>query len=148
MADLGQAYVQIVPSAKGIKANLERELSGSGIGAAGEAAGHDLGGQLLGGLKEGIENNMNPLESAVYDMAMSGALAFGNDGKYAAEPVSVMGGFDYSRLAREIAGAVSTRPVVIEGDTSRIFKVVQRENYTRTRATNYNSLALARARAY
>ena len=40
---------------------------------------------------------------------------------------------------------ISDRPVVIEGDTSRIFKVVQKANQTQTRATNYNILAGARA---
>ena len=51
MADLGQAYVQIVPSAKGIKNNIERELSGAGLGSAGQSAGANIGGKLLGGLK-------------------------------------------------------------------------------------------------
>lgn len=120
---------------------LQSAKNALGIGSPSRVFADEVGRWIPAGAAEGIENNMNPLESAVYDMAMSGALAFGNDGKYAAEPVSVMGGFDYSRLAREIAGAVSTRPVVIQGDTSRIFKVVQRENRTRTVATNYNILA-------
>lgn len=49
MADLGKAYVEIVPSAKGIKGKIEKELSGGG--AAGESAGKNLGGKLLSGLK-------------------------------------------------------------------------------------------------
>lgn len=50
MADLGKAYVEIVPSAKGIRAKLEKEL-GSGVGSGSEKAGANLGGKLLSGLK-------------------------------------------------------------------------------------------------
>lgn len=40
MSDIATAYVQIVPSARGLKGNLEKELDGSGAGeAAGEKAG-------------------------------------------------------------------------------------------------------------
>lgn len=46
---------------------------------------------------------------------------------------------DYSRLA----AAIAERPIIIEGDTNRIFRVVNSTNTTRTRATNYNALARA-----
>lgn len=48
------------------------------------------------------------------------------------------GGIDYDRLA----AAIASRPIVIEGDTNRIFKLVQKTNNVRTRATNYNALAM------
>lgn len=48
------------------------------------------------------------------------------------------GGIDYNKLA----AAIAERPVVIQGDTARIFKVVRQTNITRTRATNYNALAM------
>lgn len=50
MADLGKAYVQIVPSAKGISSSIQKELSGAG--GAGESAGQSIGSKLLGGLKK------------------------------------------------------------------------------------------------
>ena len=43
---------------------------------------------------------------------------------------------DYDRLA----AAISSRPIVIEGDTNKIFRVVRTTNTVRTRATNYNAL--------
>jgi hypothetical protein len=43
---------------------------------------------------------------------------------------------DYDRLAN----AINSRPIIIQGDTSRIFKVVRQENNIRTKATNYNAL--------
>lgn len=48
------------------------------------------------------------------------------------------GSIDYDRLA----AAIASRPIVIEGDTNRIFKLVQKTNNVRTRATNYNALAM------
>ena len=48
------------------------------------------------------------------------------------------GGIDYNKLA----AAIAERPVVIQGDTAKIFKVVRQTNVTRTRATNYNALAM------
>lgn len=49
MADLGQAYVQIVPSAKGIKTAIEKELGGAFPPA--EKTGAGMGTKLLSGLK-------------------------------------------------------------------------------------------------
>lgn len=40
-SELGQAYVQIVPSAKGIKGSIEKELGGE-ADAAGKAQADDL----------------------------------------------------------------------------------------------------------
>lgn len=45
---------------------------------------------------------------------------------------------DYNRLA----AAIAERPIVIQGDTNKIFKVVRNTNTVRTRATNYNALAM------
>lgn len=50
MADLGKAYVEIVPSAKGIRELIEQEMSRE-AGAAGESVGKGMGGKLLSGLK-------------------------------------------------------------------------------------------------
>lgn len=48
MADLGTAYVNIVPKAPGISNNIENVLNGGGAGA--EKAGQSLGKKLLGGI--------------------------------------------------------------------------------------------------
>lgn len=46
--ELGQAYIQIMPSAKGISGNIEKELSG------GEAGATKAGGKMGGALKLGL----------------------------------------------------------------------------------------------
>lgn len=48
-SELGQAYVQIVPSAKGIKGSIEKELGGE-ADAAGKSTGGRLGSALKGAL--------------------------------------------------------------------------------------------------
>ena len=54
MADLGTAYVQIVPSAQGIKGAITKEISGE-AGAAGDAGGQSMGKRLISGLaKAGV----------------------------------------------------------------------------------------------
>lgn len=49
--ELGQAYVQIMPSAKGIKGMIEKEL-GVEVSSAGESAGKSLGSNLVSTLKK------------------------------------------------------------------------------------------------
>lgn len=48
MADIATAYVQIVPSARGLKGNLEKEIDGTG---AGESAGEEAGTSFIGKMK-------------------------------------------------------------------------------------------------
>lgn len=49
MADLGTAYVQIVPSAQGIKGKITKEIGGE-VDQAGDEGGKSLGRRLIGGL--------------------------------------------------------------------------------------------------
>lgn len=49
-AELGKAYVQIMPSAKGIAGSVQKELNGE-MGDAGGLAGESLGASLVGKLK-------------------------------------------------------------------------------------------------
>ena len=49
MADLGDAYVNIIPKAPGIKKNIEGLVDGSG---AGESAGKSIGSGMVGGIKK------------------------------------------------------------------------------------------------
>lgn len=51
MPDIGTAYVQIVPSARGIKQNVQNLLEGSGVAESGEKTGNRLGSFLLKGAK-------------------------------------------------------------------------------------------------
>lgn len=51
MPDIGSAYVQIVPSATGIKQNVQNLLEGSGVAESGEKTGNRLGSFLLKGAK-------------------------------------------------------------------------------------------------
>lgn len=48
---LGKAYVQIIPSAKGISAKIGEAL-GNAPAKAGEAAGQSMGSSLVGKLKQ------------------------------------------------------------------------------------------------
>ena len=47
MADLGKAYVQIIPRATGIKGQIENVISGD-VDNAGKTAGNSLGSKLVG----------------------------------------------------------------------------------------------------
>lgn len=46
MPDVGTAYVQILPKAKGIKANIEKSMKGDAV-SAGESTGSAMGGSLV-----------------------------------------------------------------------------------------------------
>lgn len=50
MAELGNAYINIIPKAPGIEGNVQNLLSGGGAGSAAARAGESLGKQLLGGI--------------------------------------------------------------------------------------------------
>ena len=80
MPDLGKAYVQIVPSAQGIKGSITSVLGGE-VSSAGEAAKSILGSKIAMG-------------------ALSGATAVAKVGqeivKFASEAVQVGMGFDSS----------------------------------------------------
>lgn len=52
-ADLGKAYVNIIPKAPGIEANIEGLLGGSGASEGAKKAGSGLGSKLMTGLKVG-----------------------------------------------------------------------------------------------
>lgn len=111
-----------------------------GIGSPSKVFEQQVGRWIPAGVSVGIDDNMAPLNASIVGMAddMTGGFERATmSGATAAPTVSQAVGIDYAKLAQ----AISSRPVVIEGDTSRIFKVVQRENRTRTVATNYNILA-------
>lgn len=47
MPTVGQAYVQIIPSAQGISGAIQKELNGGGVESAGTAAGQGFGKKLI-----------------------------------------------------------------------------------------------------
>jgi len=99
----------------------------------------ELGKWIPAGVAVGIEDNMEPVNKAMADMVsisnagMDKALQTGSVNTQQADRI------DYNRLADVISG----RPIVIQGDTSKIFKVVRNQNKIITRSTNWNALGAA-----
>ena len=111
-----------------------------GIGSPSKVFANEVGKWLPEGIAVGIDDNLPAVDTAVADMAgsMTSDMA-----RYAASGPATGAGtgvIDYEALAN----AINSRPIVIEGDTGKIFRVVQQQNQTRTRATSYNILAGAR----
>ena len=115
------------------------------IGSPSKVFADEVGRWIPPGVAVGIEGNMAPLNAAIAGMADASIGQF--DRLASASPgygygYSAGAVIDYDRLA----AAISSRPIVIEGDTGKIFKIVKTTNEIRTKATNYNILA-AGARA-
>ena len=68
MSELGNAYVQIIPSMRGIKGNLEKEL-----GDAGESAGKSSGSRFGAALKSAIGAASSGIASVVSQSLAAGA---------------------------------------------------------------------------
>ena len=99
---------------------------------------NELGRWIPAGVAMGVEDNMAPLDSAMRGMVDGSLAAIQSYSAAPAAPAAAAGEpIDYDRLA----AAISRRPVVIEGDAGKIFRVVQKTNSVRTRATAYNALA-------
>ena len=100
----------------------------------------EIGRWIPAGVAVGIEDNLEPINTAMQDMisltntGMQRAMQPGMTATAASRPE-----IDYGRLAE----AIESRPVVILGDTSRIFKVVRNQNKIITRSTNWNALGAA-----
>lgn len=137
-SELWNAIKRVVGSA------LDKAKEFLGIGSPSRVFADEVGRWIPAGVALGIDQNAAPLNSAV--AAMSGVAL--NQFDRATAPGAVAGpvaahaaAFDYERLA----DAISRRPVEIVGDSARIFKVVQKTNQVRAKATNYNALAMAPA---
>lgn len=110
------------------------------VGSPSKLFEREVGRWIPAGLALGIEENLAPISLAAQDMIDAAAVDLNRAAvpgmtAAAAQPERI----DYSRLAE----AINSRPVVIQGDTSRIFKVVREQNITRTKATNWNALGAA-----
>lgn len=117
-------------------AQIKSEL---GIGSPSRVFADEVGRWIPPGIAVGIDDNLAPLDNAIGEIS---SRALGDFNRYTrpgalASPAALgSGAIDYDRLA----SAISSRPVVIEGDTAKIFRVVRQTNNVRTRATNYNAL--------
>ena len=69
--ELGKAYVQIVPSAKGIKGMIEQSMGGE-VKSSGKSLGNSLGSSLMGSLK-----TVAVAGGAAIGSAIAGAIAGG-----------------------------------------------------------------------
>ena len=117
-------------------AQIKSEL---GIGSPSRVFADEVGRWIPPGIAVGIDDNLAPLDNAIGEIS---SRALGDFNRYTrpgalASPAALgSGAIDYDRLA----AAISSRPVVIQGDTAKIFRVVRQTNNVRTRATNYNAL--------
>lgn len=122
---------------KGAKDEGKQEAE---IGSPSRLFAREIGRWIPAGVAVGIEGNLAPVETAMQDVlgiassGMTRALQPGMTATAASRPE-----IDYGRLAE----AIESRPVVIQGDTSRIFKVVRNQNKIFTKSTNWNALGAA-----
>lgn len=134
-AAAGQLWESIRGLASSALQQLKDEL---GIGSPSRVFADEVGRWIPAGISLGIEDNLAPIDAALGDLT---ARTLGDFNRFTrpgalASPAAGSGAIDYDRLA----AAISSRPVVIQGDTDRIFRVVRQTNNVRTRATNYNAL--------
>lgn len=109
-----------------------------GIGSPSKLFADEVGRWIPAGVAVGIEEDVPSLNRTVQSMINVAGLDYSRavSAGAATDPVPAAPVIDYARLAE----AISSRPVVIQGDTSKIFRVVRETNTVRTRATNYNAL--------
>jgi len=137
---ISSAASAVYESLKGLaKQALESAKEALGINSPSRLFRDQIGISIPEGVAVGITDNMDLLHRPMQILAdaslsdMRRAMAPGASVPAGAQSI------DYTRLAE----AISSRPVVIQGDTSRIFKVVRDHNIVRTKATNWNALGAA-----
>ena len=108
------------------------------VGSPSRLFADELGRWIPAGVAMGVEQNMTPLDRAMRGM-MDGSLAAARG--TTAAPAQSAG--DADRIIAALQ-QLEFRPVVtLEGDAGKIFRVVQKTNAVRTKATAYNTLAAA-----
>ena len=129
MPDLGKAYVQVVPSAKGISGSISKVLDGE-AGSAGDSAGETLGSNLVGKLKaiitaagigEFVKSAVS--EGADYEQAVGGMETLYKDSsatmiKYANEAFKTaqLSANDYMETATQFSASLLSS---LGGDTEQ-----------------------------
>ena len=99
----------------------------------------ELGQWIPKGVAMGIEQHASSVDEAMRDVISNAATGMDMAIQAGTAPDRGRVEIDYDRLAE----AISERPVIIRGDTGKIFKVVKQANNKATRATGYNALAAA-----
>lgn len=124
MSDLGKAYVQIIPSAKGISGSISKELGGEAT-SAGKSAGLNIAGAIKGAIaaagigtaiKSTLEAGGNLQQSfggleTLYGDAADGAK------KYAAEAAAA--GISANNYAEQAVSFGAALKQAFEGDTTK-----------------------------
>lgn len=122
-----------------IRQGLNAGKDEAAVGSPSRLFADEIGRWIPAGVAVGIKDNLEPVNQAMSDLVQlaSSDMARGmQPGMTAArQPEKI----DYNRLAE----AISSRPVVIQGDTARIFKVVRNQNKIITKSTNWNALGAA-----
>lgn len=122
-----------------IRSGLNAGKEEAAVGSPSRLFADELGRWIPAGVAVGIEDNLEPVNQAMSDLVQlaSSDMARGMQPGMttARQPEKI----DYNRLAE----AISSRPVVIQGDTARIFKVVRNQNKIITKSTNWNALGAA-----
>ena len=150
-ASLGKSIIQgiingIVAMA-GALWNKIKEVVGNALRAGQDAAqtgspsrlfANELGRWIPPGIAMGIEENTAPLDRAMQGLIDGSLLEAQNDYR----PAGAMPGNDADRIIAALQNLVVHSDVVLKGDARGLFKVIRNENNTRTKATNYNALAV------
>lgn len=107
------------------------------IGSPSRLMADEIGRWIPAGIAVGIEDNMGVLESAINTAT---APIYTQESYTPGESYSV--GEDISRALSEASESQNVNVnVTLAGDSAKLFKVIEKTNTTRTKATNYNVLA-------
>lgn len=138
VSGLWNSATNLYNSVKNIIRNaLNRGKEEAEVGSPSRLFADEIGKWIPAGVAVGIEENMMPVNRAMSDllnMASSDMTRVNQPSLI--NPYQVDTSIDYDQLAE----AISRRPIVIQADTGRIFKIVNQTNQIRTRATGYNAL--------
>jgi len=133
---LDSMLTSLVESAKSLgSAALDGIKEFLHIGSPSKVFADEVGRWIPAGVAEGIDDNTFAVDRSVRTMAASSLRSV------TPAQDTMQGGTLDGASVQQIVDALASRPVVIEGDTSKIFRVVNRTNQSRTRATAYNALA-------
>ena len=158
---LAQGIVDGLSSAlkiiKEIASTIVQKIKGYfGIASPSRVFRDEVGRQLMAGMAAGIIDNKKLVEEALGEVnGMTEGLSVGLTSVRAvkstaggvlenirpAGPARAAGGSDADRIIAALRELRLHADVSLEGDARKVFRVVNKENRTRTRATNYNALA-------
>ena len=109
------------------------------VGSPSRLFEREVGRWIPAGVAVGIEDNMAPVNQAMSDLVQLASSDMARGMQPGMTTARQADRIDYGRLAE----AINSRPVVIQGDTSKIFKVVRNQNKLITRSTSWNALGAA-----